>query len=70
VSLSQELQLIAGEIGLCAPEQAARLRACAVKVRRIEVALDEIVDDAMESARLAEQIALEGVVVKFPGRLG
>lgn len=57
MTLSAELETIASEISLCAPDQADRLRLLAVRVRRVELALDEIVDDARESAELAERQA-------------
>lgn len=65
MTLASELARIASEISLCAPDQATRLHALAAKVRRVELVLDEIVDDAMESARLAEVGALSGNVIRL-----
>lgn len=61
MTLSSDLETIASEISLCAPLQSDRLRFLAVRVRRIEYALDEILQDARESAELAERVAIEGL---------
>lgn len=52
--------------GIVRPEDADTLRRCAATWRRQEIALDEIADDALESARLAEEAARNGVVVRLP----
>ena len=67
MTLAQELHHIAGEIALVAPDHAERSRACAVRVRKLEFAWDEVVQDAMESAELAERS--NNVVVAFRGRV-
>lgn len=56
--LATDLNRIAAEISLCAPQQSDRLRFLAVRARRIEAVLDEIVEDARESAALAERVAV------------
>jgi len=55
MNCSDELFLIASAIALCSPEQSDRLRRLATMVRRMEVTLDEIVEDARIDAELAER---------------
>lgn len=65
MTLAQQIAASAHRLMIVAPEEAQRLLHISARVRRIELALDEIVADAMESAELAEASA---VVVAFPGR--
>lgn len=58
---SAKLREIAAMIRRESPEAAMCLNQVAAEVRRMEVALDEIVDDARESAELAERVAREGI---------
>lgn len=61
MTLATDLTRIAAEISLCAPDQSTQLRFLAVRVRRVELALSELADDARESAEIAERVATEGL---------
>ena len=65
MTLAEELAHIGGRLMVVAPDEAQRLLAMAAKVRRVELALQELADDALEQAQLAE---LNAVVVAFPRR--
>lgn len=54
MTLATELSRTASEISLCAPGQSGRLHALAGRVRAVEFALNELAEDARESAELAE----------------
>jgi len=70
MSESAALAAIASEFAAVNPSLAARLTAIAADVRRMERALDELYQDARESAELAEEAARRGVLVRFPAREG
>ena len=62
----ESLDQIAARIARTMPDDAATLRWCAIQWRRVNRALDEIADDALEQARLAEDAAQRGTIVRFP----
>lgn len=62
----KSLDQIAARIARTMPDDAATLRRCAILWRRVNRALDEIADDASEQARLAEDAAQRGTIVRFP----
>jgi len=64
----ESLDQIAARIARTMPDDAATLRWCAIQWRRVNRALDEIADDALEQAQLAEQAAMDGRVVRIGRR--
>ncbi len=65
MTLAQEIAASAHRIAVMDPDESTRLLGLAARVRRIEIALDELVTNAMEDDELVRQST---VVVRFPGR--
>lgn len=65
MTLAEQIAASAHRLMVIAPDESRNLMGLAARVRRIELALDEIVAETMENDELVESSA---VVVRFPGR--